>query len=53
MWYITNQKYGTLASRGKFFYRLVQQAMIIDPFPGYKIVGGTGVIIPTATITEN
>jgi len=43
----------TSASRGKLFYRLVQQAMIIDPVPGYKIVGGTGAIIPHATIAED
>ena len=43
----------TQASRGKLFYRLVQQIMIIDPVPGYKIVGGTGTTIPHATITDD
>ena len=28
------------ASRGKLFYRLVQQAVNSDPVPGYEIVGG-------------
>ncbi len=30
----------TSGSRGKLFYRLVQQAMMIDPVPGYQIKGG-------------
>lgn len=29
----------TSASRGKLFYRLVQQAMMIDPVPAYQIKG--------------
>jgi transposase-like protein len=33
----------TSASRGKLFYRLVQQAMLVDPVPASLIVGGTGV----------
>lgn len=33
----------TSASRGKLFYRLVQQAMLVDPVPARLIVGGTGV----------
>ena len=33
----------TSASRGKLFYRLVQQAMLVDPVPANQIVGGTGV----------
>lgn len=33
----------TSASRGKLFYRLVQQAMVVDPVPANQIVGGTGV----------
>ena len=32
----------TSASRGKLFYRLVQQAMITDPVPAHEIVGGVG-----------
>ena len=30
----------TSVSRGKLFYRLVQQAMMIDPVPAYQIAGG-------------
>ena len=30
----------TSASRGKLFYRLVQQAMMIDPVAGTEIIGG-------------
>lgn len=33
----------TSASRGKLFYRLVQQAMSVDPVPASLIVGGTRV----------
>lgn len=33
----------TSASRGKLFYRLVQQAILVDPVPASLIVGGTGV----------
>ena len=33
----------TSTSRGKLFYRLVQQAMLVDPVPASLIVGGTGV----------
>jgi len=29
----------TSASRGKLFYRLVQQAMMVDPAPGYTLKG--------------
>jgi transposase-like protein len=29
------------ASRGKLFYRLVQQSVCVDPVPGRKIVGGS------------
>lgn len=29
----------TSTSRGKLFYRLVQQAMMIDPAPGYSLKG--------------
>jgi transposase-like protein len=32
----------TSASRGKLFYRLVQQAMLVDPVPANQIVGETG-----------
>ena len=32
----------TSTSRGKLFYRLVQQAMMVDPVPANQIVGGTG-----------
>jgi transposase-like protein len=32
----------TSASRGKLFYRLVQQAMLVDPVSANQIVGGTG-----------
>lgn len=32
----------TSASRGKLFYRLVQQAMLVDPVPAKQIVDGTG-----------
>ena len=31
----------TSRSRGKLFYRLVQQAVAVDPVPGKEIVGGT------------
>lgn len=31
----------TSRSRGKLFYRLVQQAAVVDPVPGKEIVGGT------------
>ena len=30
----------TSASRGKLFYRLVQQSMLVDPVPAKQIVGG-------------
>lgn len=32
----------TSASRGKLFYRLVQQAVLVDPIPANRIVGGAG-----------
>lgn len=32
----------TSTSRGKLFYRLVQQAMMVDPVPANQIMGGTG-----------
>jgi transposase-like protein len=31
----------TSASRGKLFYRLVQQAMMVDPAPAYSLKGAT------------
>lgn len=33
----------TSGSRGKLFYRLVQQALLSDPVPYQKIVGGTAI----------
>jgi hypothetical protein len=32
----------TSASRGKLFYRLVQQAMMLDHVPTHQIEGGIG-----------
>lgn len=39
----------TSASRGKLFYRLVQQAMMIDPVPASKIRGGVASYIKDET----
>ncbi len=40
----------TSASRGKLFYRLVQQAMMVDPAPGYTLKGPA---MPFLEGTEN
>jgi hypothetical protein len=38
----------TSASRGKLFYRLVQQAMMVDPVPGASLVGpAVGFVVET------
>lgn len=34
----------TSTSRGKLFYRLVQQAMVVEPVPANQIVGGIGIL---------
>lgn len=42
----------TSTSCGKLFYRLVQQAMILDPVPSREIVGGVGASISPGKIDE-
>lgn len=42
----------TSASRGKLFYRLVQQAMMIDPVHHTEIVGGIGSLATGNVVTE-